>query len=90
MKFSKAVCQSCGSPILKDNDKGTELTGNTSSMFCRRCYMMGSFTDTKMTAADMSEIVRKKMIDMKFPRFLAALLANRVYTLKRWEVAKVS
>jgi len=84
----KAVCQSCGSPVLKDTDLGKERNGGVSPNYCRRCYQMGSFTDPQMTAENMSESVRIKMLEMKFPRFLAVLLANKVYTLKRWAVAK--
>ncbi len=42
-----------------------------------------------MTVEKMREIIQHKMIEMKFPRFLAVLLANRVHTLKRWELVKV-
>jgi hypothetical protein len=87
MKLSKAVCQSCGSPMLKDYDRGLEKNGFLSE-FCRRCYQSGAFIDPLMTAEKMHENVRVKMIGMKFPRFLAKLLANKVYTLKRWELVK--
>ena len=89
MKFNKSICQSCASPILKEQDKGTERQGGTSETYCRRCYQLGSFTDPKMTVEKMYEVVRVKMIDMKFPRFLAKLMANQVYTLKRWGAVKV-
>ncbi len=88
MKFAKAVCQSCASPILRDYDKGTERGGGHSEAYCRRCYQVGSFTDIKMTAEGMHDRVKAKMIEMKFPRHLAALMAENVYTLKRWEAAK--
>ena len=88
MKFTKAVCQSCASPILRDYDKGTEKGGGHSEAYCRRCYQVGSFTDLKMTAQGMHDRVRAKMIEMKFPRYLAKLMAQNVYTLKRWESAK--
>jgi hypothetical protein len=38
-----------------------------------------------MTAREMRESVRLRMIEKKMPRFLAVLLAYRVYGLKRWE-----
>jgi Putative zinc ribbon domain len=84
----KSVCQSCGSPILRDLDKGSEKNGDPSENYCRRCYRMGSFTDPQMTAEKMREIVQLKMLEMKFPRFLARMMANHVTTLKRWETHK--
>jgi len=87
MKFAKEICQSCAAPILRDFDKGTERSGAQSALYCRRCYQSGSFTDPKMTVEGMREAVRARMTDMKFPRFLAVLLSDRVHTLKRWEVA---
>lgn len=89
LKFSKTVCQSCGSPILKEMDRGTEKTGGDfTDLYCRRCYRMGSFTEPQMTVDQMKETIRKKMVEMQFPRFLALLMANRVYTLKRWGALK--
>lgn len=89
MTRSKAVCQSCCAPILKEFDKGREMDGRTTDVYCRRCFQSGMFTDPKMTVEEMHEIIRMRMIEMKFPRFLAKLLANQVYTLKRWEQVKV-
>ncbi len=88
VKFSKAVCQSCGSPILKEMDRGTEKGGDFTDLYCRRCYRLGIFTEPQMTVDQMKETIRKKMVEMQFPRFLAVLMANRVYTLKRWEALK--
>lgn len=86
--LSKAVCQSCGKPIFKDAEKGTEKDGLLSEFYCRKCYQFGLFTDSLMTADAMSEQVLRQMEEMKFPRFLAKLFAKKVYTLKRWEAAK--
>ncbi len=88
MKPSRAVCQSCAAPILKDYDKGTEKDGSSTELYCRRCFSWGGFTEPRMTAEEMHEIVRTRMIGLKFPRFLAKLSANGVYDLKRWAVSK--
>ena len=88
LKFSKTVCQSCASPILKESDQGTELGGFSTNVYCRRCYRLGAFTEPQMTVGEMKENIRRKMVEMRFPRYLAVLMADRVYTLKRWEVAK--
>ena len=89
MIFVKTVCQSCASPIRKDSDKGKERSGGYSEFYCRRCYQSGHFTDPKMTLVEMHNTVQSKMIELRFPRYLADELANRVQNLKRWEVVKV-
>ncbi len=88
MKNTKTVCQSCALPILSDYENGTESNGILTGTYCRRCYRFGAFTDPKMTVEMMHEDLRLRMIGMKFPRFLAKLMANKVYTLERWETAK--
>ena len=85
MKFPKTVCQSCSSPILQEHDRGKEKDGIPSATYCRRCFQFGAFTDPQMTAEKMHATVKAKMLEMKFPRFLAVLMADRVYSLKRWE-----
>jgi hypothetical protein len=84
MRIIKTVCQSCGSPLRKDAEKGRERNGVISESYCRRCYQLGAFTDSQMTVERMHETVRVKMVEMQFPRFLALQLANQVYALKRW------
>lgn len=81
---TKTVCQSCGTPLRKDAEKGRERNGVISESYCRRCYQLGFFTDPQMTVEKMHETVRVKMIDLRFPRFLALELANQIYSLKRW------
>ncbi len=83
MKIPKAICQSCAVPILREYDKGIENTGVYSEAYCRRCYQSGTFTDPNMTVAEMHRHIRTKMVEMRFPSFLARLLADKVYSLKR-------
>ena len=85
MRFPKTVCQSCASPILQEFDRGKEKNGTPSETYCRRCFQFGAFTEPQMTAEKMRETVKIKMIELKFPRYLAVLMADRVYSLKRWE-----
>ena len=85
-KLSKSVCQSCGSPIRMESEQGTESGGAFTDLYCGNCYRFGAFTDPGMTVDEMKENIRHRMLEMKFPRFLAVLLADRVYTLKRWEL----
>lgn len=81
---SQSICQSCAIPLLIDYDHGTEIDGSPSGLYCRRCFRLGAFTEPKMTAEQMYEIVRVRMVELRFPRFLAKLSASSVYDLKRW------
>jgi hypothetical protein len=85
----KTICQSCASPLLLNYDHGTEKDSSPSDLYCRRCYQMGSFTEPNMTVEKMHEIIRVKMIGLRFPRFLAKLSANGVFELKRWAAHQV-
>jgi hypothetical protein len=69
---------------MKETDRGTDKAGSATEAYCRRCYRLGVFTEPQMTVDEMRETIRRKMLEMHFPRFLAILMANRVYTLRRW------
>ncbi len=88
MKQPKPVCQSCASPVKQAYDKGTESHGGPSEIYCKKCYRLGAFIDPTMTVEKMHEDMRLRMVRMKFPRFLAKLLANQIYTLQRWDTEK--
>ena len=90
LETSKPICQSCGAPIHQDSKKGREKDGSLSQLYCNECYQFGGFIDTKMTAEKMAVQVRKKVLERHYPRYLADLLAQRTYSLKRWEDAKAS
>jgi hypothetical protein len=81
----KVNCQSCGKPISKDADKGTEKSGSLSAIYCGHCYQGGQFTEPDITAEQMVEKVKAKLIEMKFPKFLANLFAKKIPNLKRWQ-----
>ncbi len=36
-------CQSCGMPLMKDEDFGTNADGSVSQDYCRYCYQEGKF-----------------------------------------------
>lgn len=45
MKSEEMVfCQSCGMPLLKSEDFGTEADGTPSKDYCTYCYQKGHFT----------------------------------------------
>lgn len=36
-------CQSCGMPLMKDEDFGTNADGSANQDYCRYCYQNGKF-----------------------------------------------
>ncbi len=78
-------CQSCGMPLNKDEkNSGTEADGTLSEMYCSHCYENGEFTLPDITVIEMKELVTKKIVEMKIPRFVAKFLTRNTHKLKRW------
>jgi hypothetical protein len=66
---------------------GTEPDGSRSPKFCSHCYVGGKFTLPDLTAAQMQERVRGKMIEMGFPGFLTGFFTRGIPKLARWSGA---
>lgn len=56
----KKFCQSCGMPMEKEEDFGTERDGSRNEDYCCYCYKDGSFTGD-MTMEDMIRFNLKLM-----------------------------
>ena len=79
-------CQSCGMPLKGDKKGGgTQANGKRSSMYCSHCYENGEFTLPDINVDEMKERVVNKMIDMKFPKFMANIFARNIHKLERWK-----
>ena len=39
------ICQSCGMPIISNDELGTEKDGSISKDYCKYCYKDGEFID---------------------------------------------
>ena len=82
-------CQSCGMPLKRDKPGGgTEADGSRSPMYCSHCYVDGKFTLPDFTAAQMQELVRGKLIEMGFPKFLCSFFTKGIPRLERWSGAR--
>jgi hypothetical protein len=53
-------CQSCGMPMQKDEDFGTEADGAKSERYCAYCYQNGQFTSSGMTMGEMAEFTAQR------------------------------
>lgn len=79
-------CQSCGMPLKSDeHGGGTEANGQRSNMYCSHCYENGEFTMSNITVDGMKERVMDKMVEMKFPKFLAKIFTRNIHKLERWK-----
>ena len=55
-------CQSCGMPLRKKEDFGTNADGSKSNEYCFHCFQNGKFLDEGITLQDKI----KKMSDLQF------------------------
>jgi len=86
MEKVNKICQSCGMPLKKDTaGGGTNSDGSKSLLYCSYCYQSGQFTRPDFTVQQMKELVVDKLVEMKFPRFIAKLFAFNIPKLKRWK-----
>jgi hypothetical protein len=58
-----SFCQSCGMPLHKPEDHGTEANGSQSKKYCAYCYQTGEFREPEMTLDEMIEISAKGWSD---------------------------
>ena len=73
-------------PLKRDeHGGGTEADGSRSTMYCSHCYQNDSFTMPGLTAGEMQERVRGKMVEMGFPRFMTGLFTHGIPKLERWQ-----
>ncbi len=79
-------CQSCGMPMEKPEDFGTDAEGFRTNDYCRYCFQGGAFTDPSITVQQMID----KCVDIMaergiMPEQQAKALMNEVIPkLKRW------
>ena len=84
-KSKGPFCQSCGMPMLKPGDFGTENTGIHSNEYCHYCYADGCFTTPRMTMADMLDVCVDAMARQGMPKAEARkLMIDVLPRLKRW------
>lgn len=85
MEAAYKNCQSCGMPLARDEQGGgTEKSGAKSNMYCSHCYQNGAFTMPDLTVDQMKEMVKSKIVEFGFPRFLTGLFTRNIPKLKRW------
>ncbi|WP_332448663.1 zinc ribbon domain-containing protein [Methanoculleus sp.] len=79
-------CVSCGMPLLRDEDAGTEADGSLSTEYCTYCYRDGGLTEPDLT--------KEKAVEQYAPMMAASLgippvkaeemVRQYLSTLPRW------
>jgi len=73
-------------PLKQDPEGGgTNVDGSKSEMYCSFCYDKGMFVNADWTVEQMQDFVQDKLVEMKFPRFVARLFTRQLPKLERWK-----
>ena len=83
---SGQVCQSCGMPMAKPEDFGTNADGSPSQEYCCYCFQKGEFT-AKMEMPEYIEMQIKIAVEkLGMPEDKAREMAEKaIPSLKRWK-----
>jgi hypothetical protein len=87
--MARQMCQSCGMPLKKGSDYGTEANGDTSGKYCVHCYSDGAFTWKGATAEQMQIYCTGILMKKHWPGFMAKLMTHNIPKLDRWKSAGV-
>lgn len=79
-------CQSCGMPLEKPEDFGTDVVGYRINDYCRFCYANGVLTDPRITLTEMIDrcadiLARRGVLS---PAQARTRMAEVLPRLKRW------
>lgn len=78
------ICQSCSMPVDNMADRGTELNGDKSTLYCKYCYQDGAFTNPAMQLEEMEKLVVEKMQEQQLPEALIRQSLAILPHLERW------
>jgi hypothetical protein len=89
--MSKQVfCQSCGMPLDKPSDFGTERNGELSKEYCHYCYQNGEWTDPNISFDEMLALGKKGLDGNnemgRFMKWFCKLTyPSMLKNMKRWK-----
>jgi hypothetical protein len=86
MEAKHIICQSCGMPMQKTEDFGTNADGTQNGEYCHFCFKDGGFIDEGITMEQkIDKLVNIAVAQMKIPKAKARAQALEIIpTLKRW------
>ena len=77
-------CQSCGMPLDRPSELGTEKDHSKSTIYCIHCYQEGRFTDEEMTFPAMQTKVTNQLAAMHADERTIREALDRLPNLSRW------
>ena len=84
----KKICQSCGMPMLKKSDFGTNKDNSLNNEYCHYCFKRGTFTDSGIT---LEEKIRKNIALAEKTGMsgeeASKLAHSTIPKLKRWKIS---
>jgi len=79
------MCQSCGMPLTKNGDFGTNADGTKSQEYCFHCFKEGTFLDEGITLQEKIEKNVNFGVQMGMPEDMARHMCENILPqLKRW------
>lgn len=80
------ACASCGMPLARDEDAGTEADGSRSTRYCIHCYKDGAFTEPDLTKEEaVAKYAPMMAAHLGMPVGKAeGMVAQYLATLPRW------
>ena len=86
----KMICQSCGMPIKKEEDFGTERGGSKSRFYCKYCFENGRFKDEGITLQEkIDELTKITVNQLGMTQEQARIMAEtKLPSLMRWKTGE--
>ena len=79
------ICQSCGMPIISEDQLGTNSDGSINEDYCKYCYKNGEFID-KVTMEEYIEMCSKYGSQAGMTNEVMKEYCKKLFpTLKRWK-----
>ncbi len=84
--MKQKICQSCGMPLQKEEDFGTNASGSKSEEYCFHCFQNGKFLDEGITLQEKINKNVKFAVQIGMSEHEARKMASNVLPeLKRWK-----
>ena len=79
------ICQSCGMPMVKPGELGSNIDGSKNEEYCFYCFQKGRFTQPDLTLNLMIEKLISMHTQMNLSEEEAREIANKnLPKLRRW------
>lgn len=83
--MSDRICQSCGMPIISDDQLGTNKDESINSDYCKYCYVDGEFID-KVSMEEYIDMCSQYGAQAGMTNEEMKALCTKLFpTLKRWK-----